>query len=252
MTAVQVQMPSVEVLEMGLRVVGTLSASEWEQIGHWLAREHQGHQWRIGDWWNANRDNIPDNHLITLLEQLELDIKTLRNLGSICAAYPIEDRIPGLSLTHHRIAVSLPPAERRAVLMAAKENGWSTRELERRVRERKKELAKELAEDEPLVLPLTSRPNPDPVPTPAPEPVIPRPAPRPVRLPEPEPEPDPIWVEPDATGLRIGHTAYPLAQVAIRDNRIVIWDPHWRMDAGGARAMAQVLAVAADILEGVR
>lgn len=246
----------VEFTDRGLLVHRDLSHEDWMALGMELSRRHRVNAWYVGDWWNAHKGELSGQELIAVLDALELDLKTVRNLASICAAYPLEERWPELTISHHRAVVALPPEVRRELLRQAAEEGLSLRELEARVQAwRKRETRRAVKERKPSPSAFsegekgeaslymteeaweedlgeeTKREAPGAKPSPLPS------------LPFLGNE---IVVEGDAVECR----GYPESRVKIApDGRLFLWYPSARLTPQAARALAQTLLAAADLVE---
>lgn len=98
----------VDILSKGLRVERAISEAEWLRLGREIAVRGRGWQWQVGDWW-ALRDGEVTAEVLKVLDELGVDLKTVRNWAAVCKAIPLEERVEGLSLSHHREVVGLPP-----------------------------------------------------------------------------------------------------------------------------------------------
>lgn len=235
----------VDMLTKGLRISGEISKSDWLRLGRELAIRGRGWQWQVGDWWNI-RDGSIDSEALAVLEDLGVDIKTVQNWAAVCRAIPLEERVDGLSLSHHREVVSLEPERRRALLQMALENGWTVSELRERVRREKARLARVEVkldeEDEEAPKPRARRgerweePEYDEVPVHTP--------PAAVQRPQASGE---VVPSPDGDGYE--HARYPETKVIVRQGRILLWNPTLRMTPEQARGLAAVLLFVAQLVE---
>lgn len=259
----------VEFTDRGLLVHRDLSHEDWMALGMELSRRHRANAWYVGDWWNAHKGELSGQELIAVLDALELDLKTVRNLASICAAYPLEERWPELTISHHRAVVALPPEVRREFLRQAAEEGLSLRELEARVQAwRKRETRRAVKERE------RERERPEEKPSPGvfrerekseaslddlyraeeaweeedfgEETKREAPGAKPSPLPPLPFLGNEIVVDGDAVECR----GYPESRVKIApDGRLFLWHPSARLTPQAARALAQALLAAADLVE---
>ncbi len=229
----------VDILSKGLRVERAISEAEWIRLGREIAVRGRGWQWQVGDWW-ALRDGEVTAEVLKVLDELGVDLKTVRNWAAVCKAIPLEERVEGLSLSHHREVVGLPPEERRALLEEALRKGWTVQELRDRVRP--SEEAEPVREDplaEEVGLPRRRAAS---GPTESfPEPEAWEPAASPARaegrvIPSPE-------------GDGYEYAGYPETRVVVRNGRILLWNPSVRMTPEGARRLAEVLLVVAELVE---
>lgn len=71
-------------------------------------------------------------------EGLGLTKESADTYRAVSRAYPHEERVEGLHFGHHQAAMTLPPADRRAVLEKAKRDALSVTETRQLVRKRRK------------------------------------------------------------------------------------------------------------------
>ena len=243
----------IDILSKGLRVEGAISEAEWIQLGREIAVRGRGWQWQVGDWW-ALRDGEVTAEALKVLEELGVDLKTVRNWAAVCKAIPLEERVEGLSLSHHREVVGLPPEERRALLEEALRKGWTVQELRDRVRPPRTRPGRvEVALKDEEAEPVREAPLAEGVGLPRR-----RAASGPT---ESSPEPE-AWepavffparaegrVVPSPEGDGYEYAGYPETRVVVRGGRILLWNPSVRMTPEGARRLAEVLLVVADLVE---
>lgn len=250
----------VQITERGLLIEKPLSESEWQALGLRLTRAQRTHRWLIGDWWRAHQGD--ESARIRFLQELEMDLKTVQNIASVCAAYPLEDRFPELPLSFHEAVMNLPKEVRRRLLTRALEEGLTVSEL--------REVARaETARMKGLEEVKAATPAPSPKPKPKPEPdeseegvLVPgfsktrekkvdpeKGEARPLRMPlQPQIS---EGVRPTENGGGLEHSRHPnVARVLFRNGRIILWNPSAHMTPDEARALAEVLLVAAEALEG--
>jgi len=243
----------VQITDRGLLIEEPLSESEWQALGLRLARAQRAHRWLIGDWWRAHQGN--EGAKIRFLQELEMDLKTVQNIASVCAAYPLEERFPELPMSFHEAVMTLPKEVRRRLLTRALEEGLTVSEL--------RELARaETARMKGLEGVKAATPAPSPKPKPKPEPDEPeegvlvpgfsgtqKEETKPLRMPlRPQISES---VRPTENGGGFEHSRYPnVARVLFRNRRIILWNPSAHMTPDEARALAEVLLVAAEALEG--
>jgi hypothetical protein len=244
----------VRITDRGLLIEEPLSESEWQALGLKLARTQRAHRWLIGDWWRAHQGD--ESARIRFLQELEMDLKTVQNIASVCAAYPLEERFPELPLSFHEAVMTLPKEVRHRLLTRALEEGLTVSEL--------RELARaETARMKGLEGVKAATPAPSPKPKPKPEPDEPeegvlvpglggareKEEAKPLRMPlRPQVSGS---VHPTENGGGFEHSRYPnVARVLFRNGRIILWNPSAHMTPDEARALAEVLLVAAEALEG--
>lgn len=233
----------VTITEQGLIIHRDLSAEEWVSLGLSLGRTRRATDWQLGDWWNASRHAVEEGTLLSLLEALGIDLKTLQNLGSLCKTFPLEERRLDLSLGHHQAVAGLEREVRRALLEQAAREGWSVAQLREEARRRRRGERREV---EPL--------------TPTAETGAREGAGtwREEEVPEPIPlekgkqarhERDPGWRGVRRTEDGWESEAFPGIRVVERGGRLLIWNPMARYTPAEARALAEVLLEAAECLE---
>lgn len=131
---------------MGLSAEPT-TLREWKEMGLSLAQKRHRTYWQLGDWWAA-RERFSDYKRLKavaqeVLERLELSYKTLQNIASVCRAYPMGERVEGLSWKAHQYALGLPPEARRAFLVRALKERWTVRRIAEEVRKARGEAVPE-------------------------------------------------------------------------------------------------------------
>jgi len=250
----------IQITDRGLLIEKPLSESEWQALGLRLARAQRTHRWVIGDWWRAHQGN--ESAKIRFLQELEMDLKTVQNIASVCAAYPLEERFPELPMSFHEAVMTLPKEARQRLLAQALEEGLTVSELRERARA-------EGARRKGFERVKAATPAPSPGPEPKPEPDEPKEgalAPglrgtqekkvdpkkeetKPLRMPlRPQISES---VRPTENGGGFEHSRYPnVARVLFRNGRIILWNPSAHMTPDEARALAEVLLAAAEALEG--
>jgi hypothetical protein len=250
----------VQITDRGLLIKEPLSEGEWQALGLRLARAQRAHRWVIGDWWRAHRGE--ERARVRFLLELEMDLKTVQNIASVCAAYPLEERFPELPMSFHEAVMTLPKEARQRLLAQALEEGLTVSELRERARA-------EGARRKGFERVKAATPAPSPGPEPKPEPDEPKEgalAPglrgtqekkvdpkkeetKPLRMPlRPQISES---VRPTENGGGFEHSRYPnVARVLFRNGRIILWNPSAHMTPDEARALAEVLLAAAEALEG--
>lgn len=190
---------------------------EWKAIGLGLASARHRTYWQIGDWW-AYRDRFQEYKRLKrvaaeVIAQLGISMKTLQNLASICRAYPLSERVDGLSLKAHEVALALKPEERRAFLVEAQRRGWTIRKMVEEVRRRTRGEPGE--EEKPRGLSFRA------------------------------------LVREVEGSLEEGfqHPHYRQSRVYFKQGRILLWEPSAWLTPEAARALAASLLKAAEVLD---
>jgi hypothetical protein len=106
----------------------------WERHAKDILSIHRNSAWWVGDLVNYGLANFGDEFW-QCIDEGTVSLRQLESCMYVARAYPPEDRVPGLSFTHHSIAARLAPGLRRAVLQQALRNGWDTRALSKHIRE---------------------------------------------------------------------------------------------------------------------
>ncbi|WP_448377144.1 hypothetical protein [Fervidobacterium sp.] len=246
----------VEVTERGLIIKKPLNEAEWQAVGLKLARAGRAYRWQIGDWWRAYRGN--EAARVQILRELDMDMKTVQNIASVCAAYPLEERFPELAISYHEAVMTLPRDVRRRLLTQALKEGLTVSELRKMAQAELARLKRtDGAETPPRAAPVPPRePEPETEEEAEEEVLVPaRVQTRPygekaTAAPAPSLEVSSGNVRPSEGGDGYEHALYPnVARVLFRGGRILLWNPSARMTPGEARALAEVLLVAAQVLE---
>lgn len=233
----------VAITDRGLLIQAPLDEREWHALGLELTRRGRGYRWQLGDWWLAHRGNNALRY--AFLEVLDLDLKTLQNLASVCAAFPLEERVIELSVKHHEAVVGLPREIRARLLQEAAAMGWNVEELRDAARKAARRLPpEELPRQRRRVMNM-NRPEAEveaeaEVAAEA-EPPVGRAEILPLRKLLTAPSPAVVMVD----GRYLEHRDCPEARVVVQGGRIFLWNPSLRMTPQQARALAEVLWEAA-------
>lgn len=126
----------------GLMLVkDNLTRTEWETLGRELVERHETTGWALIDWVMLHRGEWGKmyDHVIQITR---LSYITVSNLHALGRAFPRDRRIAGLSRTHHRNVVALPPEEQIPTLMRARDERWSADKLGAVVAQMNKDRAK--------------------------------------------------------------------------------------------------------------
>ena len=105
-----------------------VSFDRWVDTGRTLADMHSSIPWWVGDWINYGEANYGETYSQGLA-LWDYGYQTLSNMAWVARQYPPETRT-SLSWTHHRYAASLEVEERTKLLEKAKEEEWTSRQLQ--------------------------------------------------------------------------------------------------------------------------
>lgn len=117
------------VTDTGLILPAEYTEDQFFEAGRWLAKIEHGMQWAVGDWYNA----IPWGDKEAACEKAGLNYKSAWTYGSICAVFPILDRIKNLGFDHHRVLAiqELTDNQRTDLLKKSSKEGWTVARLRR-------------------------------------------------------------------------------------------------------------------------
>lgn len=105
-----------------------LSFDEWMGYGKTLSAMQDSIPWWVGDWINYGEAKYGETYSQGL-SLWDFGYQTLTNMAYVSRRYPPDQRT-SLSWTHHRHAASMEPKERGALLKKAKDEEWTTRQLQ--------------------------------------------------------------------------------------------------------------------------
>lgn len=129
-----------ELREDGIVLPAALSFDEWRQALGMAELIERASPWWLCDLMGYGEQAFPDQY--TQAMPTHEDDPTgarqskLKQAAWMAQKYPRNQRVPGLSYTHHRAAAELEPDERRGLLEYAAREHLSTRELIALVKER--------------------------------------------------------------------------------------------------------------------
>ena len=114
--------------EAHLNLPSGVSFKEWMKVGRTLSDMANSTPWWVGDWVNYGEAKYGETYSqgLTLWS---CAYQSLANMAYVARQYPPETRT-SLSWTHHRYAASLPLGERLGLLERAKEEEWTSRQLQ--------------------------------------------------------------------------------------------------------------------------
>lgn len=123
-----------------LPLVDGIGFNEWREMGEKLVRMADSSSWWIGDWL-AYGDRYRRDYTVAM-QQLDRTYEALRKCAYVSSHVPVGNRFPDLSWTHHLIVAPLDPGQQRYWLAEALRHGWSKRELEQQIAERRGTVAR--------------------------------------------------------------------------------------------------------------
>ena len=106
-----------------------LTFDEWMGHGETLSAMQNSIPWWVGDWINFGESKFGEGKYSQGLTLWDYGYHTLANMAWVASQYPPETRT-SLSWTHHRYAASLDMEERTKLLEKAKEEEWTSRQLQ--------------------------------------------------------------------------------------------------------------------------
>lgn len=102
---------------------------EWEEAGRNLASADKVLQWWIGDWWAAGSHRYGARAKVAAEGIFGREFGTLRNLASVCRAFPTSRRRDTLSFAHHVEVASLEPSKADELLERAERDNWTRNDI---------------------------------------------------------------------------------------------------------------------------
>ena len=112
-----------------LNLPSRLTFDEWMGHGETLSAMQNSIPWWVGDWINFGESKFGEGKYSQGLTLWDYGYHTLANMAWVASQYPPETRT-SLSWTHHRYAASLDMEERTKLLEKAKEEEWTSRQLQ--------------------------------------------------------------------------------------------------------------------------
>ena len=115
--------------EMGYRPPKNITLKEWAEDGKILARVGRAVAWALGDWMLTGE--AMDEEHSQYLDELgaSYDHRTLSNYANVCKAFPMADRHPELSFSHHAVVYTLESNLAHRLLKLAVDNEWTVAQL---------------------------------------------------------------------------------------------------------------------------
>lgn len=124
------------VMKTGLELPDSLSYEEWQGIGESLQGVERSLMWWIGDWLRYGDRRYGETYA-KAIDNTGKHYDTLAKAKQVAERFEFGRRRPNLSFTHHREVAFLAPDIADQMLDAAEREGWSQKEIRRRVAQRK-------------------------------------------------------------------------------------------------------------------
>lgn len=123
---------NVSLTSVGLTVVGDLHFDEWMDLMQTLTRMETAFQFAIGDaliWGEARYGE----RYSQAMEATGLTYQALANMVWVARKVPIQNRLDGLSWTHHRVVASVDQSDQPPLLSMALAQGLSASGLQEHI-----------------------------------------------------------------------------------------------------------------------
>jgi len=136
-------MGRVEYLPLGLKVQGDLTFEQWQQTGQTLRDMRDNSFWWLGDWWLHGERVYGDMASQAAKEEVEVETgykyQTVVTAAWVATQYAYEERVEGVSWTHHRVAAAIEDkGVRQELLHEALKEKWTVAQMEEHARPYKK------------------------------------------------------------------------------------------------------------------
>lgn len=124
---------SIVVSTTGITFTGDLDYDEWSRLMVTMQRLYTSFQFGLGDVLNYGEMKHGEKYA-QALDSTNSAYQSLANYSWVANAVPIENRVEGLSWTHHRVAASLPVDQQRRVLNEALAKQMTVADLTRLIK----------------------------------------------------------------------------------------------------------------------
>ena len=123
---------NVSITSVGLTVTGDMEFSEWMDLMQSLVRLETAFQFAIGDAliWGESRYGEKYSQA---MEATGLSYQALANMVWVARKVPMQNRMDGLSWTHHRVVASVEPVDQLPFLEYASASGLSATGLQHHI-----------------------------------------------------------------------------------------------------------------------
>ena len=119
---------NITVSETGITFTGDLAYDEWARLMETMQRLYTSFQFGLGDVLNYGEAKYGEKYS-QALDSTNAAYQSLANYAWVSKAVPIENRVTGLSWTHHRVAASLNYDNQRRTLQLAASQNMTVQEL---------------------------------------------------------------------------------------------------------------------------
>lgn len=124
---------NIVVTTTGITFTGNLDYNEWSRLMGTMQRLYTCFQFGLGDVLNYGEKHHGEKYA-QALDSTSSAYQSLANYSWVANAISIENRVEGLSWTHHRAAASLMPEQQRRVLNEALAKKMTVSELTRLIK----------------------------------------------------------------------------------------------------------------------
>lgn len=114
-------------IDGGLMFSNIPDEAEWEPMASELIRMQRHINWWLGDFIVKGEAQVGDDIYQAFDE--DVSVSMLERCAAVSRAYPLDDRNPSISWSHHYMAMNLPPTIRSMALRKAEVEGMNTGEF---------------------------------------------------------------------------------------------------------------------------
>lgn len=141
---------------LALALPDNLTFTDWLAQGRQLATSKRQIDWLIGDWIRFGRQHFPEQIEMAFMDILP-DQRERKTIERTAAAFPVHLRDASLSFAHHAYVADMPTQEALPLLVEARREKLTPKQLRLRAMDRKLDTGQILAreddpEDEALLL----------------------------------------------------------------------------------------------------
>jgi hypothetical protein len=124
---------AVSVTDVGLEFRKDIEYDQWLTLMATLQQLSTAFQFAIGDALNYGQKRYGEKYA-QAMDATGCAYQSLANWSWVASNVPIDNRVAGLSWTHHRLVAHIGTAEQKAILESAKSRGVSVTEFERELK----------------------------------------------------------------------------------------------------------------------
>jgi hypothetical protein len=121
------------IFRTGLQLNGEVSRDKMIALGRLIGSWHDSAQFSAGDYL-VECDRRFGHEADTIAETLGISLEAAQQYRRVAEAIPFENRVEGVTWSHHRAVAHLTPDEQAYYLNEAARCGWVKRELEAVIR----------------------------------------------------------------------------------------------------------------------